>query len=111
MTHERIQEALAVARENYDSLASLSDAIALLDMCHCFADNVATSRMPWCRPRLSDRKASEEDDNAFYGGGAIAIRNGRYAIDVSPAAKLSSEFVPNDTYSSAMQNFTVITGM
>ena len=111
MTHERIQEVLEVARENYDCLASLSDAIALLDMCHCFADNVASSRLPWCRPRLSDRNSSEEEDESLGGCGAIAIRNGRYAIDVGSGANASSEFVPNDTYSSALQNFTVITGM
>eukprot|EP00804_Cyclotella_cryptica_P011454 CCRYP_016393-RB/>CCRYP_016393-RB protein AED:0.23 eAED:0.23 QI:109/1/1/1/0.6/0.5/6/1021/1134 len=112
MTHERIQEALKVARENYDCLASLSDAIALLDMCHCFADNVASSRMPWCRPQLSDCDRQYEDENeSFGGGGAIAIRNGRYAIDVGSGACSPSEFVPNDTYSSSLQNFTVITGI
>lgn len=42
MTEVRIQDALQVARDNYDCIASLSDAIALLDMCHCFADNVAS---------------------------------------------------------------------
>lgn len=111
MTHERIQEVLEVARENYDCLASLSDAIALLDMCHCFADNVASSRLSWCRPRLSDHNSVEVDNESFGGCGAIAIRNGRYAIDLSSGAHSSSEFVPNDTYSSALQNFTVITGM
>lgn len=111
MTHERIQKVLETARENYDSLASLSDAIALLDMCHCFADNVASSRLPWCRPRLSDH--NNEHDNESYGGGAIAIRNGRYAIDVGSGASSSStpEFIPNDTYASSLQNFTVITGI
>jgi DNA mismatch repair protein MSH4 len=112
MTHERIQEVLKVARENYDCLASLSDAIALLDMCHCFADNVASSRLPWCRPELSDwGRQSDEDNDSFGGGGAIAIRNGRYAIDVGSGGSSSPVFVPNDTYSSALQNFTVITGM
>ena len=71
MTHIRIQEVLQVARDNYDCPASLSDAIALLDMCHCFADNVASSRMPWCRP--------------------IAIRNGRYAIDVTSSGTNTRE--------------------
>jgi len=33
MTHGRIQETLQVARDNYDCIASLSDAVALLDMC------------------------------------------------------------------------------
>lgn len=117
MTHARIQEVLEVARDHYDCLASLSDAIALLDMCHCFADNVASSRMPWCRPILSDREKhpNNQEDASFGGGGAIAIRNGRYAIDVSSTGLSSSaggnDFVPNDTYSSALQNFTVITGI
>ena len=87
---------------------------------HCFADNVASSRLSWCRPVLSDRdRDPTQDDTAFNGGGggagAIAIRNGRYAIDVSSNGVSSSldggDFVPNDTYSSALQNFTVITGI
>ena len=107
MTHSRIQEVLQVARDNYDCIASLSDAVALLDMCHCFADNVASSRLPWCRPVLSDQDRGGEEGSAgdAGGGGAIAIRNGRYAIDAQ-----DGNFVPNDTYSSALQNFTVITG-
>jgi DNA mismatch repair protein MSH4 len=40
MTHDRIQEVLDIARSNYDAIASMCDAIALLDMCHSFADNV-----------------------------------------------------------------------
>ena len=87
---------------------------------HCFADNVASSRLSWCRPVLSDRDRdpTQHSDTAFNGGGgagAIAIRNGRYAIDVSSNGVSSSldggDFVPNDTYSSALQNFTVITGI
>lgn len=116
MTHSRIQEVLEVARAHYDSLASLSDAIALLDMCHCFADNVASSRLPWCRPVLSNRDSiTNQDDGSFGRSGAMAIRNGRYAIDVSSNGTNSMSdcegFVPNDTYSSALQNFTVITGI
>lgn len=112
MTHERIQDVLRVARENYDSIASLADAIALLDMCHCFADNVASSRLPCCRPVLSDQ-SSNHGDATVGGGGAIAIRNGRYAIDVSSTGGSANggDFIPNDTYSSALQNFTVITGI
>lgn len=64
---------------------------------------------------LSDRDRSSQEDAFAGGGGAIAIRNGRYAIDVSSTGVSSSmnggEFVPNDTYSSALQNFTVITGI
>lgn len=105
MTHNRIQEVIDIARSRYDSLASLSDAIALLDMCHCFADNVASSRLPWCRPIVTDYTG----DGA---SGAISIRGGRYGIDVSSTGLMrDQEFIPNDTYASSVQNFTVITGI
>ena len=122
MTHERIQECIEGARQKFDALASLSDAIALIDMCHCFADNVVSSRQPWCRPTVTDccngGSASEESQNGIIGSGAIAIRNGRFAIDVSKTGLVVSEdgetkcdYIPNDTYASAFQNFTVITGI
>lgn len=105
MTHNRIQEVIDVARARYDSLASLSDAIALIDMCHCFADNVVSSRLPWCRPVVTDSTNGG-------GSGAISIRNGRYAIDVSSTGLLQEkEYIPNDTFASSVQNFTVITGI
>jgi MutS domain III/MutS family domain IV len=44
MTHDRIQEVMDVARNHYDVIATLCDAVALLDMCHSFADNVLTHR-------------------------------------------------------------------
>eukprot|EP00554_Chaetoceros_debilis_P011522 CAMPEP_0194105350 /NCGR_PEP_ID=MMETSP0150-20130528/5553_1 /TAXON_ID=122233 /ORGANISM="Chaetoceros debilis, Strain MM31A-1" /LENGTH=1464 /DNA_ID=CAMNT_0038793161 /DNA_START=358 /DNA_END=4752 /DNA_ORIENTATION=+ len=123
MTHDRIQEVIDIARQKYDALASLSDAIALIDMCHGFADNVASSRLPWCRPVVTDcssRIGSNEgsQNNNIVGSGSIAIRNGRYAIDVSNSGLMTSQgfsnntdFVPNDTYASSFQNFTVITGI
>ncbi len=130
MTHERIQECIEIARQKYDALASLSDAIALIDMCHCFADNVASSRQAWCRPIVTDcchegmnsmanqQQPEEQTNNGIVGSGAIAIRNGRYAIDVSKTGLMVSDdgqtnqdYIPNDTYASAMQNFTVITGV
>jgi DNA mismatch repair ATPase MutS len=125
MTHSRIQEVIDVARSKYDALGSLSDAIALLDMCHCFADNVASSRLSWCRPFVTDNdeeyvqsSAESTTGERSSGSGALSIRNGRYAIDVSGSGLVNSEsvssgneFIPNDTYASAMQNFTVITGI
>jgi DNA mismatch repair ATPase MutS len=103
MTHERIQEVLDVARSQYDVLALLSDAIALLDMCHCFADNVASSRASWCRPVVNDPLS----------GGELRIRNGRYGINTSTSGLSTGieNFVPNDTYASRSQHFTVITGV
>ena len=44
MTHDRIQEVMSVAREHYDAIATLCDSVALLDMCHSFADIVLTKR-------------------------------------------------------------------
>ena len=143
MTHGRIQEVIDVARVRFDALASLCDAIALLDMTHCFADNVASSRLPWCRPVVTDSQVVGGADAGggaggghagdgggrargggggvsdgaagpvAGGGGAMAIRNGRYAIDVSGSAggQVGTEFVPNDTYAAAYQNFTIITGV
>jgi DNA mismatch repair protein MSH4 len=113
MTHHRIQEVLDVARSHYDVLASLSDAIALLDMCHCFADNVASSRLPWCRPVV---RAGQESSS----GGELRIKNGRYGIDVSGSGASASraeplptdgDFIPNDTFASQSKHFTVITGI
>jgi len=105
MTHDRIQEVLDVARSHYDALASLSDAIALLDMCHCFADNVASSRDRWCRPTVAD--------NSSPARGEISILNGRYGIDTSKAGLSldAGNFVPNDTHASRSRHFTVITGV
>ena len=110
MTHDRIQEVLGVARSKYDNLASVSDAIALLDMCHCFADNVSSSTLPWSRPTVN-----------CGGGGTLTIQKGRYGIDVScsglpapssnSAAFVANNFVPNDTYAPGHRNFTVLTGV
>jgi DNA mismatch repair ATPase MutS len=40
MTHDRIHEVIDIARTHYDAIATLCDSVALLDMCHSFADNV-----------------------------------------------------------------------
>lgn len=110
MTHSRIQEVLDVARERFDALASVADSIALLDLCHCFADNVASSRLPWCRPSVLrtdvvrqnisldgrvesrdgddnqetdsdvDGKDGERDDSDTKRG-RLLIRGGRHLID------------------------------
>jgi len=44
MTHDRIQEVMGIARSNYDAIATLCDSVALLDMCHSFADHCSVSR-------------------------------------------------------------------
>lgn len=106
LTHEHVQEVIDFAREKYDAIACLSDAIALLDLCHAFADNVASSRLPWTRPVVNK-------------GNDITIRNGRYGIDV-PSGLFAQQgldsvveqhqYVPNHTYAPGHRNFVVITG-
>mmetsp|Transcript_5724 Transcript_5724/g.8782 ORF Transcript_5724/g.8782 Transcript_5724/m.8782 type:complete len:725 (-) Transcript_5724:307-2481(-) len=105
LTHEHVQEVLDFAREKYDALASLSDAVALLDLCHSFADNVASSRLPWSRPVVSN-------------GNDLTIRNGRYSIDVpyglasqeSQVSNSLGQYIPNHTYAPGHRNFVVLTG-
>ena len=112
MTHEQIQGVLDEARSKYDALAALSDAVALLDLCHGFADKVTLSKLPWSRPILV---GDEADGEEMLGEGGILIRNGRYAMDVSDSYFISSggpqDIIPNDTYASANKYFTVISGI
>jgi DNA mismatch repair protein MSH4 len=137
MTHDRIQEVLEVARCHYDAVAALCDAVALLDLCHSFADKVTLSRQPWCRPVVVESLTSSASASATQitttnaGGnasgtqstssvdpsdGALMIRKGRFAIDVSQTGLPSSDdsptdFVPNDTYIPHDKPFAVITGI
>lgn len=111
MTYERIQEVLADARSKYDALAALSDAIALLDLCHGFADKVTLSKLPWSRPVVGGQDSNSDEGSS----NAILIRNGRYGIDVSDSYLSSAEgpreIIPNDTYASDKRQFTVISGI
>jgi DNA mismatch repair protein MSH4 len=86
---------LDFARQRFDALASMVDAVALLDMCHGFADCVASSSSVWCRPVVSD-------------GGTLAILEGRYPIEQTGVAM---DFVPNDVFASPLANFTLISGV
>ena len=43
MTQDRIREVPEVTRSHYDTMAAICDAVALLDVCYCFADNVTLS--------------------------------------------------------------------
>jgi len=108
MTDARIQDILEVARSHYDAIATLSDAVALLDLCHSFADCASrTSTGSWTRPTVTS-----EDDVVFSENGMV-IQNGRYAIDVSKnplSYDDKKEFIPNHTYAKH-KNFTIITGI
>ena len=141
MTHERIKEVTDIVRANYDAIASLVDAIALIDLCHCFADNVASSQLPWCRPIVTEaadkiekvteeggdylvisngndsKKGKEEDNRKIPKNGTIAIRGLRHPLHGSGSGLISEDgtfdqsFVPNDVYSSQSCNFTIVSGV
>ena len=113
MTHDRIQKVLEVARSHYDAMAALCDAVALLDVCHCFADNITLSPKSWCRPVVRDCSDDGNDEQQRDGSMALMIRKGRFAIDVSETGLSGgpAEFIPNDTYSPLNKPFTVITGI
>jgi len=134
LTHERIQEILDVARSKYDALARLSDAIALLDLCHSFADKVTLSKLPWTRPSLTDGRTAasvdtKNEESADTGSNdnnnknsaaaaseetyAIAICNGRYGIEIGdvPSGSGPGEWISNDTYASLSKNLTIISGI
>jgi DNA mismatch repair protein MSH4 len=102
LTNHRIQEVLDFARERIEALCNMTDAIALLDLCHGFADVVASSRKKWCRPVVAE------------GEGSLAIKQGRYAIDFENLGgknALPRDFVPNDTFANQDNNFTLVSGV
>jgi DNA mismatch repair protein MSH4 len=130
VTHERIEEVLKQARDpGYcDALAALCDAIALLDLCHGFADLVSLSTLPWCRPMVYDDSSRENDAaraksvrgsvGPAHHGDSFIIRSGRYPINVATVTNLealeegmASQYVPNDTFVGDQKTFTVITGV
>ncbi|CAB9512727.1 protein MutS [Seminavis robusta] len=102
MTDEKIQQVLDVVRSQYAAIAMLSDAIALLDLCHSFADCVTQkATQPWCRPMLTDN-----------GNNKIVIRNGRYLGEATSYQNTGRvQFVANDTYTNGRTIFTTITGI
>ena len=79
----------------------MTDAISLLDMVHSFSDTVVSSRKMWCRPKISSSTAS------------LAIREGRYAIEIDSLVEsgVGKAFVSNDTFSSPLTNFTLVSGI
>jgi DNA mismatch repair protein MSH4 len=115
-TYEQIQTVLNYARERYDALAALCDAIALLDMCHSFADTVSLGNGSWCRPLVFDPESPDPHDQADEASHelrtSLVIRNGRFGIEVPVSGDgTGDQFVPNDTYAACDKRFTLITGI
>ena len=115
LTYSSIQEVLDFARGRYDALAALCDAIALLDMCHGFADTISISSQSWCRPIVVDPEApteEQQDGISVELSKSMIIRKGRFGIEVPPSGTGSTEeFIANDTYAATETRFTLITGI
>ena len=115
LTYSSIQEVLNFSRERYDALAALCDAIALLDMCHSFADTISISSQSWCRPIVVDPDTpigEYQDGISDKFTKAMIIRQGQFGIEVpSSGSGSTEEFVANDTYVSKETRFTLITGI
>ena len=92
---------MEICRGHYKALACMSDAVALIDMIHGFADCVASSRKMWCRPKVAEVNAS------------LAIREGRYAIEIENHVEsgVGCAFVANDVFAGPLSNFTLVTGI
>lgn len=117
-THERIQGILDIGRQHYEQIASVVDAVAILDMCHSFADAVCLSKEPWCRPHLVDFDGAEQEENheefkrQDHGKDMMIIRGGRYCIDTKTAFPSTTDvFVPNDVVVTEKNRLTLITGI
>jgi DNA mismatch repair protein MSH4 len=107
-THERIQQVLDVARSYYDSLARVSDAIALLDLCHGFADKVTLSKESWVPPVIL------EPHSSIVAKESICIRDGRCVVDDLILGALGNgiaQMITNDVCCSPLQIFTVVSGV
>ncbi|KAL3908467.1 MAG: hypothetical protein SGILL_008469, partial [Bacillariaceae sp.] len=108
LTQERIEALLDYARKRYDDLARVSDAIALLDLCHCFADKATIDKGEWVRPKLVDHEVEQEPGKDAE---VISIREGRCPIDVSAVNPGMTEMVVNDVHCTASQTFNVVSGV
>ena len=116
MTHSCIQDVLEFARERYDAIAALCDAIALLDMCHSFADTVSLSNQLWSRPLVVDPeispKETNQNDTSSVLSTALVIRKGRFGIEVPYSGHgQAGDFVANDAFAGANTRLTLVTGI
>jgi DNA mismatch repair ATPase MutS len=107
LTLDLVQDLLDVARSHYSVLARVSDAVALLDLCHSFADKItlAADNQPWTRPVFGE--PSDE-------GSDLVIKNGRFVIDIDDSILSQcgpGSMIPNDTNAPASKPLTVITGI
>lgn len=105
LTHDLLQDVMGTVREQGESLYSLVDAIALLDMLGSFAQTAGTGNQasPFVRPSLTNENAP------------LLIQGGRHPV-VSTLAQLQRAssggggFVCNDTSITPSHNFLCIMG-
>ena len=107
-TNTQIQDLLQTGRDQYEKVAALCDAIALLDMCQSFAERATLGGGSWCRPVVRDGLSDPRN-------GSLLIQKGRFAIDTSGSSSAKgptgATYVPNDTFVDQSSRFTVVTGI
>lgn len=97
ITNEIIQDIISTIQIHIDSLFSLVDTIALIDMLCAFADLVALC------PHIYTRPIVKED-------GQLIIKDGRHPVISVLGNSLKSSFIGNNTYISPYENVLIITG-
>jgi len=103
ITNTLLHETMEQLRDNVESLLSMVDAVALIDMLRSFAEVSATSIPQLVRPELTDDVA----------GGGLVINKGRHPVISTLQSQqrvAGGGFVPNDTVMSPVLNFMMVSG-
>ncbi|CAM9366577.1 unnamed protein product, partial [Chrysoparadoxa australica] len=96
LAHDIIQELLTKARVHVEALFAMVDAVALLDMLFGFARLVATSRVPFTRPAISE-------------GGPLRLQGGLHPV-IALATQGTGRFTPTDVALTPYSNLSIVTG-
>lgn len=103
ITNTLLHETMEQLRDNVESLLSMVDAVALIDMLRSFAEVSATSIPQLVRPELTDDVAR----------GGLVINKGRHPVISTLQSQqrvAGGGFVPNDTVMSPVLNFMMVSG-
>lgn len=95
LTNQCLQELMLGIRSHLDALSKMVDSVAQLDMIFGFSKFIASSHLPFVRPKLKE------------GRGALAIKQGRNILMCSMS---DQEFVPNDVFATSLPSFQIVTG-
>lgn len=102
LTSNSLQELLVFVRYRIETIFSVVDTIALLDMLCSFASLVLGSRIEFSRPQITNRENNED---------ILIIHQGRHPIKcVGGLDQNECDFVPNDCFMGLFQSMLIISG-